>query len=63
MQILCDKNEFSLLVRECASNSMNVTNGKLCDGCLFCGVCDTSLKEPFGIMTCIEDICEILPEG
>ena len=62
MKIQCDKDEFALLVRECFKNSMNVTNGKVCDGCLFCGLCDTSLKEPFGIMSCIEDICAIVPE-
>ena len=49
MKILCDKDEFALLVRECANNSMNVTNGKVCDGCLFCGICDTSIGEHFGI--------------
>ena len=63
MKILCDKEEFALLVRECASTSMNVTNGKACDGCLFCGFCDTSLKEPFGFMAGIEDICEIVSKG
>ena len=63
MLIKCDKNEFALLVRECANNSMNVTNGKVCEGCLFCGVCDTHIGEPFGIMSCIEDLCEIVTEG
>ena len=63
MKILCDKDEFALLVRECANNSMNVTNGKVCDGCLFCGICDTSIGEHFGIMTVIEDICEIVTGG
>ena len=54
MKILCDKEEFALLVREC--QLCESQNG--CVGCLFEGIC-TKTDE----MNCIEDICEIATEG
>lgn len=59
MKIICNQADFAVLVRECAANSVTITNGKPCDGCLFSGLCDTSLKKEYGFMKCIEDICEI----
>lgn len=54
MKILCDKDEFALLVRECQlSESKNN-----CSGCLFTGIC----TQWDGVET-IEDLCEIVTEG
>ena len=54
MKILCDKNEFALLVRNCQKAEFNT----LCDSCVFFDLCsDTDAIHR------IEDICEIVTEG
>ena len=60
MKILCDKEEFALLVREC--QRCDALNG--CRGCLFAGLCSAvENEEEMYAMDCIEDICEIVTEG
>ena len=54
MKILCSKEEFALLVRECQLCEAQ----HKCEGCLFSGIC-TKTDE----MNCIEDICRITTEG
>ena len=48
MRILCDKDEFALLVRECQL----CESKRDCVGCLFVGTCGKGVD-----MNCIEDIC------
>lgn len=59
MKVVCSKNEFALLVRECQCNIAD----DYCHTCLFAGVCNTSKENPDAIMNYIEDICEISVEG
>lgn len=60
MKILCDKDEFALLVRECQMCETIDT----CRGCLFAGLCSTvGNEEELYAMSCIEDLCEIVTEG
>ena len=54
MKLLCDKDEFALLVREC----MLTESQRGCRGCLFKGLCGEDVG-----MDSIEDICEIVTEG
>ena len=53
MKLVCNKEEFALLVRKCQHNDIF----ERCQGCLFeglCGVADEKI-----IMDSIEDICEL----
>lgn len=54
MKILCSKEEFALLVRECQLCESEMR----CADCLFTGVCQQGMD-----MDHIEDICEIVAEG
>jgi hypothetical protein len=56
MKIVCNKKEFSLLVRACECNIISET----CRGCLFFGLCKGSEDD---VVDGIEDICEISVEG
>ena len=53
MTILCDKDEFALLVRKCQHNE----TFENCRGCLFDGLCGVADEKI--IMDSIEDICVI----
>ena len=55
MTILCDKDEFALLVRKCQRNE----TFENCRGCLFNGLCGVADEKI--IMDSIEDICVIDP--
>ena len=60
MKILCDKDEFALLVRECQlCEAMDN-----CRGCFFAALCSAVENEAeLYAMSCIEDICEIVTKG
>ena len=56
MRIICSKDEFAKLVRECMAAEIEGA----CRGCIFGGVC--SKGDPLGDgdwMTGIEDVCNI----
>ena len=53
MKILCDKDEFALLVRKCQYNE----SFENCRGCIFNGLCGVADEKI--IMDSIEDICEL----
>ena len=55
MKIICNKEEYALLVRECQCNIIEAS----CGGCLFAGMCNTYKEMPDAVMEYIEDICEI----
>lgn len=55
MKIVCDKDDFALLVRECQLCETQ----DACRGCLFSGLCSAVTKDGLTIMDGIEDICEI----
>ena len=60
MKILCDKDEFALLVRECQM----CESQDACRGCFFTGLCSAvENEEGMYAMSGIEDICEIVTEG
>ena len=60
MKIICDKDEFALLVREC---QLCEAQNK-CGDCLFGGLCSVAgNEEEMYMMDGIEDICEISVEG
>lgn len=54
MKIVCNKNEFALLVRACECNIISDT----CNGCLFFGLCCA----PEAAIDGVEEICEISDE-
>lgn len=62
MKIVCSKEEFARLVRNCEHSTSSYPAG--CSGCVFSTFCtqsgDASDDE---IMTVIEDICEIGAEA
>ena len=57
MKILCSKEEFAALVRQCYRSAMDCR----CDGCPFSPVCTCGIEQCYEnqIMSRIEDICEI----
>lgn len=57
MRIVCTKDEFAKLVRECSISSRE----EQCCGCVFAPVCSQAqdITDDYEIMSCIEDICEI----
>ena len=59
MKILCDKDEFAMLVRGCVYGKRD---GQCC-GCVFACVCSQE-SEPTetDVMCTIDDICEIVSE-
>ncbi len=58
MNIVCNKNEFAMLVRNCQRNEGE------CEGCLFTSVCSgAGCVEDGDIMSYIEDICEVVVDG
>ena len=60
MKILCDKDEFALLVRECQL----CETADACRGCFFTGLCSAvGNEDEMYIMSGIEDICEISTKG
>lgn len=58
MKIVCDKHEFSTLVRFC---QWSEEYGH-CTYCLFFGLCRNGSANDKGIINGIEDICEIVNE-
>lgn len=58
MKIVCDKHEFSMLVRCC------LWNGAFgdCTVCLASGLCRNGSAAEEGVINGIEDICEIVNE-
>lgn len=57
MKIICSKDEFAALVRECYRSARD----EGCTGCPFAPVCTAGVDPDYDdqIMTRIEDICEI----
>ncbi len=57
MKIVCSKEEFAALVRECYRSA----TVESCKGCLFSSVCTAGydILNDDHVMTRIEDICEI----
>lgn len=57
MKIICNKDEFAMLVRSCSTSSRE----EHCCGCIFAPVCsqDHEMSDDCEIMVGIEDICEI----
>lgn len=58
MKIVCDKHEFSTLVRCCQCTEEYGD----CTDCLVSGLCRNGSANDKGIITGIEDICEIVNE-
>lgn len=57
MKILCNKDEFAALVRQC----YRCARDNSCDGCLFASVCTSGREAMYEdqIMSRIDDICEV----
>lgn len=59
MKIICSQREFAGLVRACAKTCSGMYLS--CGGCVFNNVCAGNCAPDDGdIMSCIEDICEVL---
>ena len=57
MKIICSKDEFAALVRQCYRGSRDYS----CDGCLFSSICTAGREQMYEdqVMSRIEDICEV----
>ena len=57
MKIVCNKEEFAALIRQCYRSTRDCS----CDGCPFSPICTSGCDQTYDdqIMSRIEDICEI----
>ena len=55
MKIICNKNEFAALIRQCYQSARD------CGCCIFSPVCTSGCEQTYDdqIMSRVEDICEI----